>query len=167
MGSHAHRLKIQNDISTYTILPLEKRGSTREGKETVKALFAGLEEDFAKRIKNGDYLVAGSNFGCGPDAEQAVLALKSSGVGAVVAKSFSRIFYRSAMNWGLSLIECETNYIDDMDELSLDLDRNCLMNLSKGVRVDIKPVPKMLKKMLSKGGVIQYFRDMHTLSEVA
>ncbi|MFA6637125.1 MAG: 3-isopropylmalate dehydratase, partial [Candidatus Omnitrophota bacterium] len=131
----------------------------QDHKELAKHIFEDLEEDFHKRLKPGDFLVAGNNFGCGSSREQAPVALKASGISAVVARSYARIFYRNAFNVGLCLVECETNYIDDMDELELDLENDMLKNISKGVNIEIKPIPKVMKKFLDSGGVIEYFKS--------
>ena len=103
--------------------------------------------------------MAGGYFGCGSSREQAPVALRASGIHAVIAKSFARIFYRNAFNVGLCLVECETNYIDDMDELELDLEKNIIRNLSKGVNIEIKPLPGIMKEFLNSGGVVEYFRE--------
>ena len=78
---------------------------------------------------------------------------------AVIAKSFARIFYRNAFNVGLCLLECETNFIDDMDVLELDLANNVLRNLSKGINIEIKPIPQIMRQFLDKGGVVEYFKE--------
>lgn len=167
MANHAHRLKIQDNINTDYIISGRYKFSIQDEKELAKHIFEDIEDGFCKKVKSGDFLVAGSNFGCGSSREQAPLALKASGIRAVIAKSFARIFYRNAFNIGLCLIECETNYIDDMDELELDIERNSLMNVSKGVQIDIKPIPKIMKKFLSKGGVVQYFKEQRGFAELA
>lgn len=135
--------------------------------ELAKHIFEATEEGFYKKIKQGDFLVAGVDFGSGPSREKASKALRAAGFRAIIAKNFSRAFYRSASNEGLCLVECETNYIDDMDELVLDIDKNTLINISKGVRIEIKPIPKMMKKFLTHGGVIRYFIENHGFTDPA
>lgn len=166
MANFAHRLRMQNNINTDYIISGRYELATQDPKELAKHIFEDIEEGFVKKIKQGDFLVAGANFGCGSSREQAPLALKASGIKAVIAKNFSRIFCRNAFNVGLCLVECDTNYIDDMDELVLDLEQNFLMNVSKGVQIEIKPVPKIMKKFLLKGGVIQYFKEQHGFAEL-
>ena len=117
MTKLARRLKISNDINTDYVISGRYKFKIQDHKELAKHIFEDLEEDFHKRLKPGDFLVAGNNFGCGSSREQAPVALKASGISAVVARSYARIFYRNAFNVGLCLVECETNYIDDMDEL--------------------------------------------------
>ncbi len=159
MSSFAHRLKIQNDINTDYVISGRYKFKTQDMSELAKYIFEDLEEGFAKKIKPGDYLVAGSNFGCGSSREQAPAALKASGLKGVLAKSFARIFYRNAFNVGLCLIECDTNFIDDMDEIEVDVPNNVVKNVSKCVNIDMKPIPPIMKKFLEKGGVIEYFKE--------
>ncbi|MFH1878330.1 MAG: 3-isopropylmalate dehydratase, partial [Candidatus Omnitrophota bacterium] len=115
MANYVHRLKLKNNISTEDILPVRFSENEHDPEALVKHLFEDMEEGFSRKVKPGDFLVAGQNFGCGPSRESAPIALKSSGLRAVIGQSFSRIFYRNSFNAGLCLVECETNYIDDMD----------------------------------------------------
>ncbi len=155
----AHRIKIQDNVNTDYIISGRYKFRIQDEKELAKHLFEDVEENFSSRVKSGDFLVAGNNFGCGSSREQAPAALKASGIKAVIAKSFARIFYRNAFNIGLCRVECETNYIDDMDEVELDIEKNVLRNRSKGFNLDIKPVPRVMLKFLSKGGVLEYFKE--------
>lgn len=166
MPNYAHRLKIQDDINTDYIISGRYKFEIQDEKELAKHIFEDLEEGFSRRIRSGDFLVAGENFGCGSSREQAPAALKASGLRAVIAKSYARIFYRNAFNVGLCLIECETNYIDDMDELELDMEKNIIRNMSKGVNIEIKPIPRTMKKILEKGGIVEYFREYGGFDEI-
>lgn len=166
MPNYAHRLKIQDDINTDYIISGRYKFEIQDEKELAKHIFEDLEEGFSRRIRSGDFLVAGENFGCGSSREQAPAALKASGLRAVIAKSYARIFYRNAFNVGLCLIECETNYIDDMDELELDMEKNIIRNMSKGVNIEIKPIPRIMKKILEKGGIVEYFREYGGFDEI-
>ena len=159
MGNFAHRLKIEDDINTDYIISGRYKFRIQDPGELAKHIFEDLEPDFHKKIKPGDFLIAGRNFGCGSSREQATAALRASGLTAIVAESYARIFYRNAFNIGLCLVECETNFIDDMDELELDLDGNVIKNLTRGVNLEIKPVPGIMKEFLKKGGVVEYFRE--------
>ncbi|MFH1411453.1 MAG: 3-isopropylmalate dehydratase [Candidatus Omnitrophota bacterium] len=158
MANFAHRLRMQDDINTDYIISGRYKFKIQDMKELSKHIFEDLEEDFYKRIGKDDFLVAGKNFGCGSSREQAPAALKASGLRAVIAKSFARIFHRNAFNVGLCLIECDTSHIDDMDEIELDLGTNTIKNVSKGLNIEIKPIPDIMKKFLDKGGVIEYFK---------
>ena len=166
MANHAHRLRIQNDINTDYIISGRYKFRIQDEKELAKHIFEDVEENFHKRIKSGDFLVAGENFGCGSSREQAPVALKASGLKAVIAKSYARIFYRNAFNVGLCLVECETNFIDDMDELELNLEENMIRNLSKGLNIEIKPIPDIMRKILDNGGVIEYFKAHSGFEEI-
>jgi len=159
VANFAHRLIMQDDINTDYIISGRYKFKIQDMQELSRYIFKDLEEDFHKKIQPGDFLVAGSNFGCGSSREQAPAALKASGLKAVIAKSFARIFHRNAFNVGLCLIECETNHIDDMDEIELDLEENIIRNVSKGLKIEIKPIPDIMKKFLDKGGVIEYFKE--------
>lgn len=167
MTKLARRLKISNDINTDYVISGRYKFKIQDHKELAKHIFEDLEEDFHKRLKPGDFLVAGNNFGCGSSREQAPVALKASGISAVIARGYARIFYRNAFNVGLCLVECETNYIDDMDELELDLGNDILKNISKGVNIEIKPIPNVMKKFLDSGGVIEYFKSHGGFSGIA
>ncbi|MFH1305450.1 MAG: 3-isopropylmalate dehydratase [Candidatus Omnitrophota bacterium] len=159
MANHAHRLKINNDVNTDYIISGRYKFKIQDPKELSKYIFADLEDGFHKKIKPGDFLVAGENFGCGSSREQAPVALKASGLRAVIAKSFARIFYRNAFNVGLCLVECQTDYIDDMDEIELDLKENVVRNISKKVNLATKPIPDIMRKFLERGGVVEYFKE--------
>ncbi len=159
MSNLAHRLrKLQNNVNTDYIISGRYKFRIREARELAKHVFEDLEKDFYKKIKKGDFLISGENFGCGSSREQAPQALKAAGIRAVVAKSFARIFYRNALNLGLLLLECNTNYIDDHDELELDLDRNMIKNKSKGLNITCKPISALSRKILSDGGMVEYFK---------
>jgi 3-isopropylmalate/(R)-2-methylmalate dehydratase small subunit len=166
VANYAHRLTIQNDINTDYIISGRYKFRIQNEKELAKHIFEDIEEGFYKKIKNGDFLVAGENFGCGSSREQAPVALKASGLKAIIAKSYARIFYRNAFNVGLCLVECETNFIDDMDELELDLEKNVIKNLSKGLNIEIEPIPGIMRKFLESGGVIEYFKAHGGLVEI-
>lgn len=155
MTNYAHRLTVVNDISTDCIISGKYKFSTDRPEDLREYVFADVAEDFAKNIKQGDVLVAGENFGCGSSREQAPIALKATGIRAIIAKSFSRIFYRNAFNVGLCLVECNTDYIDDMDEVEIDLTDNIIKNKTKALNIEIKPIPEIMKKFLDKGGIIE------------
>ncbi|MDD4956070.1 MAG: 3-isopropylmalate dehydratase [Candidatus Omnitrophica bacterium] len=159
MANIAHRLKIQDDVNTDYIISGRYKFKIQDDKELAQHIFEDLEENFIKKVNTGDLLVAGNNFGCGSSREQAPAAIKASGIQAVIAKSFARIFYRNAFNVGLCLIESDTKFIDDMDELVLDLDGNVIQNITKGLRIDFKPLPAIMRGFLKNGGVIEYFRS--------
>ncbi|MGB4042532.1 MAG: 3-isopropylmalate dehydratase small subunit, partial [Thermacetogeniaceae bacterium] len=135
---------------------------TLDMKELAKHVMEDLDPDFARRVQSGDFVVAGRNFGCGSSREQAPLALLNAGVGAVLAQSFARIFYRNAINTGLPVVICDTSLIESGDELLVDLEKGLLQNLTKGIEVPIKPLPSVMLKILSDGGLAEHFRKYGT-----
>ena len=159
MSQHfARRLKVQDDVNTDYVISGRYKFKIQDPKELSKHIFEDIDTDFASRVKKGDVLVAGENFGCGSSREQAPQALKTAGFYAVIAKSFARIFYRNAFNLGLMLIESDTGFIDDGDTIEIDIDRNKIRDVSKGLSFDIKPIPAVMKKLLEDGGVVEHFR---------
>lgn len=158
MKHFARRLRVQDNINTDYVISGRYKFKIQDTKELAKHIFEDIDPEFAARVKPGDILVSGENFGCGSSREQAPQSLKSAGFAAVVAKSFARIFYRNAFNIGLMLIECNTDFIDDGDELEIDIEKNKISNRGKGLLLDIEPVPLVMKKLLEDGGVVEHFR---------
>ncbi len=149
--------KFGDDVDTDAIIP-GKYLVINDPKELAKHVFENVRPDFAKNVKEGDFVVAGENFGCGSSREHAPLSLKSLGV-YVVAKSYARIFFRNAINIGLPAFECkETDKIDDGDELEIDLNRNVVVNKTKGEEYKINPVPDFLREIIESGGLIEFCR---------
>lgn len=148
--------KFGDDVDTDAIIP-GKYLIYNEASELAKHVFENVRSDFAKNVKKGDFIVAGRNFGCGSSREHAVLALKGSGISAVIAKSFARIFFRNAINTGLMVVECaETDRIDDGDEIELKAGR--IVNLTKGEEYKIREMPDFLLRIVESGGLIEYCR---------
>ena len=118
------------------------------------------DSEFASKIKEGDLLVAGDNFGCGSSREQAVICLKQLGLSAVVARSFARIFYRNAINLGLPVLVCPvgTEGIKDGDEVQLDLESNELLDISSSSVYRLEPLPDPPAQILADGGLIPYLK---------
>lgn len=110
-------------------------------------------EDFAENVEEDDFVVGGENFGMGSSREHAPTIIKMCGVGAVIAKSFARIFYRNCINVGLPAIEIDTSNIDDGDELEVDLENGVVKNLTKGDEYSFKPLPPVMQRILEDGGL--------------
>lgn len=118
------------------------------------------DKDFSKKVKNGDIIVAGENFGCGSSREHAPIALKAAGIGAVIAKSFARIFYRNSFNTGLLILECkESDKIDENDELKIDVNSGAITNLTKNEKYKFEPIPEFMQELLKSGGLINYAKE--------
>lgn len=120
----------------------------------------GIESDFHKKISKGDVLVVGKNFGTGSAREQAAVALKSAGIGAVIAEIFPRTFYRNAINVGLPVVEIKgiKDKIDEKDEIEVDLDKGVIKNLTQGKEYTFPPQPRFLMEILKMGGAIPYYK---------
>ena len=150
--------KFGDNISTDHIAPGRLYHLRSNLEEFAKHVLEDADETFASRMKKGDFVVAGSNFGLGSSREHAPLIMKISGVGAVLAKSFARIFYRNAINIGLLAIECDTDGIDAGDELDLDIKDGTLKNLTKGTTTMIEPLPDVMIRLLNDGGLIEHIK---------
>lgn len=154
----SHTLKINDDINTDYIISGRYKFKIQDPNELAKHVMEDLDPDFYSKLKPGDFIVAGRNFGCGSSREQAPMAIKYAGISAVIAKSFARIFYRNCFNLGLPLIECDTSKISDNDELEIDLDNGKLKNKTKGIELAIKPFPKTMQTLLEDGGLVEHFK---------
>lgn len=115
------------------------------------------DDNFLSNFVSGDICVGSSNFGCGSSREQAPAVLKIKGVKAVVAKNFARIFYRNSINLGILLIECdETDDINNLDKLSIDIKNGVIVNITKDKQYKIKPFADFVQKVLDAGGIVNY-----------
>ena len=150
--------KFGDGISTDHIAPGRLFHLRSNLEEFSKHVLEDADPDFAKNMKKGDFVVAGNNFGLGSSREHAPQIIKLAGVGAVIAKSFARIFYRNAINIGLLLIECDTDKIDAGDELELDVQKGILKDLTKNIEIEIMPLPDVMIKLLNDGGLIEHIK---------
>ncbi|MGE5554293.1 MAG: 3-isopropylmalate dehydratase small subunit [Betaproteobacteria bacterium] len=147
-----------NDVNTDYIISGKYKFKTLDMKELASHVMEDLDPEFASRVKPGDFIVAGRNFGCGSSREQAPLAILHAGVGAVLAKSFARIFYRNAINTGLPVVECDTDRIQAGDELEVDLAQGRVTNLTQGVVLPVKPLPPVMLEILADGGLAEHLK---------
>jgi 3-isopropylmalate/(R)-2-methylmalate dehydratase small subunit len=154
----ARRFKQDNDINTDYIISGRYKFKIQDPKELAKHVMEDLDPDFYERRNDGDFIVAGSNFGCGSSREQAPQSIKYANIKAVLAKSFARIFYRNSFNIGLLLIECDTDSISDTDELNIDLNAGVIKNLTQNTEIKINPLSKVMQTLLNDGGVIEHFK---------
>ena len=150
--------KFGDNISTDHIAPGRLYHLRSNLPEFAKHVLEDADETFASRMKKGDFVVAGSNFGLGSSREHAPLIMKIAGVGAVLAKSFARIFDRNAINIGLLAIECDTDAIDDGDELELDIEKGIITDLTNGSIIQIEPLPPVMIKLLKDGGLVEHIK---------
>lgn len=147
-----------DDINTDYIIAGKYKFKTLDMDELAKHVMEDLDPGFHARLKPGDFIVAGKNFGCGSSREQAPLALIHAKVGAVIAASFARLFYRNAVNTGLPVVECDTSGILDGDELKVDLCRGTVLNLTRGITVNASPLPRFMQRIFEDGGLAAHIR---------
>jgi 3-isopropylmalate/(R)-2-methylmalate dehydratase small subunit len=147
-----------SDVNTDYIISGKYKFKTLDMNELAKHVMEDLDPDFYQKVSPGDFIVAGSNFGCGSSREQAPLAVKYAKISAVLAQSFARLFYRNAINTGLPVVECDTANITAGDELEVDLTKGEVTNRTKGIIIPVKPLPPVMIKILNDGGLAAHFR---------
>lgn len=150
--------KFPDNISTDHIAPGRLFHLRSNLPEFAKHVLEDADPNFASNVQKGDFIVAGSNFGLGSSREHAPQIIKLSGVSAVIAKSFARIFYRNAINIGLLLLECDTDNIDANDELEVDVRNGVIKDLTKGTEINFKPLPEVMIKLQQDGGLIEHIK---------
>ncbi|KZX16049.1 2,3-dimethylmalate dehydratase small subunit [Methanobrevibacter cuticularis] len=151
--------KFGNDIDTDIIIPGRYLVVTDPDK-LAKHCMEGLDPNFCNKIAKGDIIVAGKNFGCGSSREHAPIALQGVGVGAVIAESFARIFYRNATNVGIPLLEAPgiSEALNEGEEIEIDVERGVIISES-GKEYKFKKLPQFMLEILEKGGLIQYLKE--------
>ena len=152
--------KYGDDVNTDVIFPGKYTYTITDPQEMVLHALEDLDPKFAKEVKKGDIIVAGRNFGCGSSREQAATCLKYAGVGAIVAKSFSRIFFRNAINQGLPLVQCKeaVENISLGEIITIDFEKGKL--LVKKRIYDFPPLPESVLGILNDGGLIPHTRKI-------
>jgi 3-isopropylmalate/(R)-2-methylmalate dehydratase small subunit len=150
--------KFGDDINTDDIISAKYLVST-DAIELGRHCMESIRPDFAAKVKAGDIIVAGKNFGCGSSREHAPLAVKGCGVAAVVAKSFAAIFFRNAINIGLPFLECaEVDKIAENDVLEIDLNKGIIKNITKKLTYKTQPFPAFLQEIVKAGGLMKYIK---------
>ena len=151
--------KFGDDINTDEIIPARYLHTT-DKLELAKHCMEDADKDFAKKVKPGDIMVAGKNFGCGSSREHAPIAIKACGVSCVIAESFARIFFRNSINIGLSIIESKdaSGEIKNGDIVSVDTDRGIIKNLKTKKKYGIEKYPPFMQKIVKAGGLMGYIR---------
>ena len=127
--------------------------------DAAKYAMTAVDADFPTKMRSGDIMVAGANFGSGSSRETSPLTLRYLGVGAIVAKFFARIFYRNAINLGIPVIECaETDKISDLDEIEIDLASGLINNLTKNESYKCSKIPPHIMELVADGGLVPYLK---------
>lgn len=155
MKAQGKAIKYGDHIDTDVIIPA-RHLATQDERELASHCMEDIDKSFTSRVRPGDVMVAGINFGCGSSREHAPIAIKASGISCVIAKSFARIFYRNAINIGLAILECEEAAADinEGDEVSIDFDTGLITNVTTGGTYKAQPFPEFIKDMIAKGGLM-------------
>lgn len=147
--------KYGNNIDTDVIIPARYL-NTADHKELASHCMEDIDKDFVNKVKIGDIMVGGANFGCGSSREHAPIAIKESGISCVIAKTFARIFYRNAINIGLPILECPdaSEGIESGDEVVIDFDLGIIENKTKGETYKAQPFPEFIKDIIRANGLL-------------
>lgn len=148
--------KIGDDINTDLIISSKHKRDSYDPKLMCTHLFEDLDPGLYSRIRQGDILVAGKNFGCGSSREHAAHVIREAGISCVLAKSFARIFFRNAINIGLPLIECNTDNIENGDRLVVDMKAGTVVNLENGKEMKFGSLSPAIEGIFREGGLVNY-----------
>lgn len=152
--------KYGDNVDTDVIIPARYLNTT-DHKELAAHCMEDIDIDFTKKVKEGDIMVAESNFGCGSSREHAPIAIKASGISCVIAKTFARIFYRNSINIGLPIIECPeaAEKISDGDEVEIDFDSGLITNKTKDETYQGTAFPEFLINIINSNGLLNSLKD--------
>jgi 3-isopropylmalate/(R)-2-methylmalate dehydratase small subunit len=150
--------KFGDSISTDHIIPGRYASLRSNLPELAKHVLEDADVNFAKKVKPGDFVVGGNNFGLGSSREHAPLVIKMAGVSAILAKSVARIFFRNAINLGLPVLICDTDKINEGDELEIDLTAGIVKDKTNGAVLTTGKIPEVMLKILNEGGLIDYVK---------
>ena len=161
MKTQGHVFKYADNVDTDVIIPARYL-NTADAAELAKHCMEDIDPAYVTRMKPGDIMVAGWNFGCGSSREHAPLVIRTCGTGCVIAKSFARIFYRNAINIGMPILECEAaaDEIQPGDEVAIDFDTGVISDLTTGKTYQAEPFPEFIQNMIQKGGLLASLKEM-------
>ena len=151
--------KYGDNVDTDVIIPARYL-NTSDHKELAAHCMEDIDAEFTKKVKTGDIMVGGANFGCGSSREHAPIAIKQSGISCVIAKTFARIFFRNAINIGLAILECPeaSEKIEAGDDVSVDFDTGVITNLTKNETYQAEPFPEFIKDIIRADGLMNSIR---------
>lgn len=152
-------IKYKDNVDTDVIIPARYL-NTSDPKELAAHCMEDIDKDFVQKVKPGDMIVAGKNFGCGSSREHAPIALKASGISLIIAETFARIFYRNSINIGLPILECPeaAKDIEEGDEISVNIETGEIVNITKNKTYMAEPFPPFMMELISCGGLINYVK---------
>ena len=151
-------IKLGDNISTDLIIPGRYAHLRSDLSELAKHALEDADPAFVSRVKPGDFLVAGENFGLGSSREHAPVVIKMAGISAILARSVARIFFRNAINQGVPVLLCDTDKISDGDKLEINLTDGIVTNLTSGAKLSCGKVPPLMSAILEEGGLIPYIQ---------
>lgn len=160
MNAKGPVFKYGDNIDTDVIIPARYL-NTQSAAELASHCMEDIDKTFITRVKQGDLMVGGENFGCGSSREHAPVAIKAAGISCVIAKSFARIFYRNAINIGLPILECEAaaNGIDAGDEVEVDFDTGVITDVTKGESWQAAAFPPFIQNIIKAGGLLKSLKE--------
>ena len=155
MIAHGMVHKYGDNVDTDVIIPARYLNTSKH-EELAAHCMEDIDKEFVNKVKNGDIMVAGKNFGCGSSREHAPIAIKASGISCVIASTFARIFYRNAINIGLAILECDeaANAIENGHEVSVDFDTGVITDITTGATYQAQPFPPFIQNIIEKGGLL-------------
>jgi 3-isopropylmalate/(R)-2-methylmalate dehydratase small subunit len=145
-------------INTDYIISGKYKASLTDLNQMAEHIMEDIRPGFYQEIESGDFIVGGLNFGCGSSREAAAEVIKRSGIAAVLAKDFARIFFRNAINVGVPVLRVDTSSIQEGDKLRVDLDTGEVKNLTRGEVMTTHPLPPFIQKILDAGGMASYLK---------
>ena len=159
MNATGTAIKYGDNIDTDVIIPARYL-TTANAAELASHCMEDIDKTFVQRVKSGDIMVGGKNFGCGSSREHAPIAIKACGISCVIASTFARIFYRNAINIGLPIIECPeaSEQIQEGDEVSVDFDTGVVTNLTRNETYLGEPFPPFIQGIIASGGLMNAIR---------
>jgi len=149
-------LKFGDNISTDLITPGRYAHLRSNLSELAKHTMEDADPTFVDKVRPGDFIIAGKNFGLGSSREHAPLVIKMTGISAILAKSVARIFFRNSINQGLPILICDTDKIDSGDEIKVNLTKGVITNSTSGIQLTFGKLPQVMLDILSEGGLIPY-----------
>ena len=160
MNAHGLVHRYGDNVDTDVIIPARYL-NTASHSELAAHCMEDIDKDFVKKVKPGDIMVAGKNFGCGSSREHAPIAIKASGISCVIAPTFARIFYRNAINIGLAILECPeaAAEIQAGDEVSVDFDTGLIKDETTGKTFQAQPFPPFIQNIIRKGGLLSSLQE--------
>ena len=160
MNAHGFVHKYGDHVDTDVIIPARYL-ATQDAKELASHCMVDIDADFVNKVKEGDIMVAGANFGCGSSREHAPISIKASGISCVIAKNFARIFYRNAINIGLPILECPaaSEAINEGDVVAINFDTGVITDETTGQTFQAAPFPPFIQKIIKAGGLMKSIQE--------